>query len=140
MLLEGHGFEPPRALPTSASTCPGAGDVALDDALAGHDPARPTVGVVFYRAHRLTGNTAFVDELCAALDGAGANALPVWCYSLRPDARRRVPALELLDGRVDALITTVLATGGSTAADAAARATTTGAPGARTRWPRSTCR
>ena len=48
-----------------------------------HDPARPTVGVVFYRAHELSGNTAFVDDLCDAIEARGANALPVFCGSLR---------------------------------------------------------
>ena len=67
---------------------PGRGDVALEEALAGHDPARPTVGLVFYRSHRVTGNTAFVDALAAAIDAAGADALCVWAYSLRAGRRR----------------------------------------------------
>ena len=36
---------------------------------------RPTVAVVFYRAHLVAGNTRFVDELCDAIEAAGANAL-----------------------------------------------------------------
>src|SRR5262249_16780554 len=79
-------------------------------------PDRPTIGICFYRSHRLTGNTAFVDGLAAAIEAAGANALPVWSYTLRRDADGRVPPLALLDGHVDALITTMLATGGSGAA------------------------
>ncbi len=70
------------------------------------DPKRPTVGVVFYRAHVLAGNTQFVDDLCDAIEARGANARPVWCYSLRAD--RDVFAL-LRD--VDVLVTTVLAMG-----------------------------
>ena len=76
------------------------------------DPARPTVGVVFYRAHLLAGNTTFVDDLCAALRERGANALACWCYSLRPDERGDVPVISrYLEGRVDAVVTTVLAMG-----------------------------
>ena len=67
-LLEGYGFEPPRELPDLGVYLPGAGDVPLQEALAGHDPGRPTVGIAFYRSHALTGNTAFVDELCAAIE------------------------------------------------------------------------
>jgi cobaltochelatase CobN len=119
-LLEGHGFAPPHEVADLGVYLPGAGDVALERALAGHDPARPTVGVCFYRSHRLTGNTAFVDELCAALERAGANALAVWSYTLRRDADGHVPALALLDGHVDALVVTMLATGGSGAGDLAA--------------------
>ncbi len=92
---------------------PRTGHVELDDALARLDPARPTIGICFYRSHRLTGNTAFVDGLCEAIERAGGNALAVWSYTLRRDRDGRVPALELLDGRIDALITTMLATGGS---------------------------
>src|SRR5919201_2738206 len=117
-LLEGHGFEPPREVADLGVYVPGEGDVRLGEALARHDHALPTVGICFYRSHRLTGNTAFVDALCAAIENAGGNALAVWSYSLRRDVDGRLPALELLDGHVDALVTTMLATGGSGAADA----------------------
>jgi cobaltochelatase CobN len=83
-----------------------------------HDPSRPTVGIAFYRSHHATGNAEFVETLADAVEAAGSNALPIWSYSLRPDAEGRVPALELLAGKVDALLTTVLASGGSNAGDA----------------------
>jgi cobaltochelatase CobN len=125
-LLEGHGFDPPHDVPDLGVYLPGVGDVELDEVLARHDADRPTVGFCFYRSHRLTGNTAFVDAICAAIEDAGANALAVWSYTLRrePASADRpggsVPALTLLDGRVDALVVTMLATGGSGAADATA--------------------
>jgi cobaltochelatase CobN len=117
-LFEGHGFEPPREVPDLGVYLPGEGDVPLERVLEGHDPGRPTIGVCFYRSHRLTGNTAFVDELCRALDEAGANAIAVWSYTLRRGPDGEVPALSLLAGHVDALAVTMLATGGSGAADA----------------------
>jgi cobaltochelatase CobN len=116
-LLEGHGFDPPHEVPDLGVYLAGEGDVPLTEALERLDPSRPTVGFCFYRSHRLTGNTAFVDSFCAALRLAGANALAVWSYTLRRDRDGRVPALELLDGHVDALVVTMLATGGSGAAD-----------------------
>jgi cobaltochelatase CobN len=119
-LLEGYGFAPPRDVPDLGVYVPGVGDVELEEAMARHDSTRPTVGVCFYRSHRLTGNTAFVDVLCEAIEEAGANALAVWSYTLRRDAAGEVAALALLDGHVDALIVTMLATGGSGAADALA--------------------
>jgi cobaltochelatase CobN len=74
-----------------------------------HETARPVVAVVFYRAHELSGNTAFVDTLCAAIAGHGATPLPVFCASLRSaDAQ----LTELLRP-AGAVITTVLAAGGS---------------------------
>ncbi|HYH48565.1 MAG TPA: cobaltochelatase subunit CobN [Acidimicrobiia bacterium] len=76
------------------------------------DPDRPTVAVVFYRAHLLAGNTTFVDDLCTAIRDRGANPLACWCYSLRPDERGDVPVVtRFLEGRVDAVVTTVLAMG-----------------------------
>src|SRR5919112_158159 len=98
-----------RALPEGST---------VEELLARQDPARPTVGVIFYRAHWMSGNTAFVDALVEALDAAGTDALPVYCYSLRAGPDGQVPALEILRGSVDCLVTTVLAGGGSNAADA----------------------
>jgi cobaltochelatase CobN len=119
-LLEGHGFEPPHEVADLGVYVPGVGDVSIERALQGLSEDRPTVGLCFYRSHRLTGNTAFVDELCARIEAAGANALAVWSYTLRRDADGHVPALALLDGHMDSLVVTMLATGGSGAADAAA--------------------
>ena len=106
LLLTGHGFEDPQELPDLGVHR----EREIDD-------NKPTVGLVFYRSHFVTGNTAWVDALAEEIETAGANALCVWSYSLRPDAKGRVPALELLDGKVDALITSVLASGGAHAGD-----------------------
>ena len=103
VLLGGFGFEPPQPVPRAG---------VWDDGCTPRRPERPLVGIVFYRAHLVAGNTQFVADLCAALDAAGADALPVYTYSLRPDADGRVAALELCrDHGVDALVTTVLAMG-----------------------------
>lgn len=101
VLFEGFGFEPPLEIPSygvwGKREC---------------KPDRPTVGVVFYRAHVLSGNTSFIDDLCDAIEQKGANALAVYCYSLRPDEHGKVPALELLANvGVDVVCTTVLASG-----------------------------
>jgi cobaltochelatase CobN len=47
------------------------------------DPLRPTIGVLFYRAHWLSGNLDFVNALVDALEDAGVNALPVFTDSLK---------------------------------------------------------
>jgi len=121
-LLQGHGFEAPHQVSDLGVYVPGRGDVTIEEAVAAHDPDRPTVAVCFYRSHRLTGNTAFVDDLLGAIEAAGANGLAVWSYTLRRDADGHVPALALLDGRVDALLVTMLATGGAGASDNATAA------------------
>ncbi|WP_117209796.1 cobaltochelatase subunit CobN [Allorhizocola rhizosphaerae] len=102
LLMTGTGFAPPVQTPEFGSHP--------------HDTKdRPTVGVVYYRAHELAGNTGFVDVLCEALQAKGANALPIFCASLRsiPDGLRDLLA------RCDALVVTVLAAGGANAADEA---------------------
>ena len=63
--LAAQGFAEPRPVPDLGVYVPGRGDVALEDALATHRAGRPTIGVCFYRSHRLTGNTGFVDAFCA---------------------------------------------------------------------------
>ncbi len=45
---------------------------------------RPMAVVLFYRAHYLSGNTWFVDELKEALVARGLDVACVYCYSLRP--------------------------------------------------------
>ena len=100
VLLTGEGFAPAR--PTPAYGVHGKRP---------HDPSLPTVGVVFYRAHALAGNTAFVDTLCRAIESADANALPVFAATLRGADDGLI---ELL-GRCDALVATVLAAGGAVA-------------------------
>jgi cobaltochelatase CobN len=103
------GYEAPQPVPDEGIYL-GADPTALRPTSS--DPARPTIGVVFYRAHLLAGNTTFVDDLCAAIQASGANPLACWCYSLRPDERGDVPVISRhLEGRVDAVVTTVLAMG-----------------------------
>jgi cobaltochelatase CobN len=119
VLLEGYGFEPAAALPEVGVYHPRLPEGSTtEDLEALHKPDLPTVGVVFYRAHWMSGNTAFVDDLVEALEEAKVNALPVYCYSLRTEAGGTVSALELMEDRVDCLVTTVLASGGSNASDA----------------------
>jgi cobaltochelatase CobN len=94
LLFEGYGFEPPKFMPELGVYHPRLPEgSSLEDLLSLHGADRPTVGVVFYRTHLLGGNTAFVDALVEALEEAGTNALPVYCYSLRADADGRVAAL-----------------------------------------------
>ncbi|KUO22564.1 cobaltochelatase subunit CobN [Streptomyces dysideae] len=105
VLLTGEGFVEPQKMPAYGVH----GERAYVE-------GRPTVGVLFYRAHELSGNTAFVDTLCDAIEARGANALPVYCGSLRgADA-----GLYEILGKADALVATVLAAGGTHASQASA--------------------
>jgi ABC-type sugar transport system ATPase subunit len=57
----------------------------------------------------MSGNTAFVEALCAAIEQAGARALPLYVASLRAPEPERLDALR----GVDAVVPTVLAAGGT---------------------------
>ncbi|MFD8563750.1 cobaltochelatase subunit CobN [Streptosporangium canum] len=105
LLLTGHGFAAPA--PT-----PGWGLLER----AARREAGPVIGVLYYRAHHVAGNTAFVETLCSAIEDAGGRALPVYCASLRSAE----PALLEVLGTVDALVVTVLAAGGTRPATASA--------------------
>ncbi|WP_438304470.1 cobaltochelatase subunit CobN [Streptomyces sp. HUAS TT11] len=105
VLLTGEGFAEPQKMPEYGIH----GERAFVE-------GRPTVGVLFYRAHELSGNTAFVDTLCDAIEERGANALPVYCGSLRGAD----PALYAMLSKADTLVATVLAAGGTHASHASA--------------------
>ncbi|MDT0262353.1 cobaltochelatase subunit CobN [Jatrophihabitans lederbergiae] len=106
VLLTGHGFEPPAETPVWG----------VLDRDAKSDEGRPTVAVLYYRAHHVAGNTTFVHALCDAIEAKGANPLPVFCASLRAAE----PALLATLAEADALIVTVLAAGGTKPATASA--------------------
>ncbi|MFC6020792.1 cobaltochelatase subunit CobN [Plantactinospora solaniradicis] len=105
VLLTGHGFNSPveqpgwGVHPRTPRTTSG-----------------PVVGILYYRAHQLSGNVGFVDALAAAVEDAGGQALPIFCASLRTPEPELLAAL----GAADALLVTVLAAGGTRPADAAA--------------------
>ncbi|TQK51860.1 cobaltochelatase CobN subunit [Streptomyces sp. SLBN-118] len=105
VLLTGHGFESPAPAPTWGPL-----------ERTARETDGPTVAVLYYRAHHMSGNTAFVDALCTAIEDAGGRPLPLYVASLR------APEPELIDalGAADAVVTTVLAAGGTRPAEASA--------------------
>jgi cobaltochelatase CobN len=83
-LLTGLGYEPASALPEHGIYHPDLPQNAgIDDWLSIRSAERPSVGIVFYRAHWMSGNTRFVDALITALEKQGMNVLPVFTSSLR---------------------------------------------------------
>jgi len=147
VLLTGEGFEPPTVLPawgladrhhrSPADASPseqrreGAGEAEGLGGLSGSPTPTcppssgwrpgsgplPRVGILYYRAHEASGNTAFAHALADALDATGeAVGVPIFSSSLRsaPD--------DLFDelATLDALVVTVLAAGGSTPSTASA--------------------
>ena len=123
LLATGIGYAPPVEQPRSGVYHPRVPDGTLDAWRAQADPARPTIGVTFYRAYWLTGDTAFIDTLVASGDALGANVLPIFAYSLKDGDIGRLPdALRYFidgDGRpsVDVVVNTMSFAMGSSSAD-----------------------
>ncbi|AZK97312.1 MULTISPECIES: cobaltochelatase subunit CobN [Streptomyces] len=106
VLLTGHGFDAPASAPTWGPL----------ERTPGPDGAGPVIAVLYYRAHHMSGNTGFVHALCDAVEEAGGRPLPLYVASLR------APEPELIDAlrAADAVVTTVLAAGGTRPAEASA--------------------
>jgi cobaltochelatase CobN len=87
LLMTGFGYDSPIKQPDHGIYHPDMPRSAtLSDWLARRDPALPTVGLLFYRSHWMSGNLAFVDCLVRELENRGANVLPVFTSSLKDTA------------------------------------------------------
>jgi cobaltochelatase CobN len=76
---------PPVAVPWEGLYHPDLPDgLAPEEYLARRGAAdRPTVGLLFYRAHWMSRNLQFVDALIRRLEAADCTPFPVFCYSLK---------------------------------------------------------
>ena len=88
LMLTGFGYLPARPLPEHGIYHPDLAEGAttadwLATHTAQHKRDRPSVGIVFYRAHWMSGNTRFIDAMIDALEQRGMNVLPVFTSSLR---------------------------------------------------------
>lgn len=109
VLLTGEGFDPPAVIPAW-----GWADRPVPVASLGERRVR--IGVLYYRAHEVSGNAQFAHDLADAIDAAGGTGLPIFSSSLRSAPDDLYDAL----GTLDALIVTVLAAGGTTPAGSSA--------------------
>ena len=117
LLLTGYGSAPPLATPEHGVYLPEVENATIADWEQRRDPSKPTAAILFYRAHALTGNVAFIDEMIDALEQQGMNALAIFTSSLRARDADGVPAaLRLAMGRCDVAISTLSFALGDTSA------------------------
>ena len=91
-------FEPPQSVPR-------IGIYEGDSAKAIAAKIQSGVGILFYRAHYLSGNTAVIDTLCQALSRRNLTPVPIFVSSLRePDVQTEL--LKYCDRGLDVLINT----------------------------------
>jgi cobaltochelatase CobN len=112
LMLTGFGYAPPAPMPEHGIYLPNpsveSGDSAtVKDWERQADLLRPTVAVLFYRAHLMSGNTGFIDTIAQALEAKGVNALCVFTSSLKVKENGISAAFKYIEGRADVLITTL---------------------------------
>ena len=113
LLTTGFGYDRPQDQPRHGVYHPDVPEGTLQAWRDHRDSERPSVGLLFYRSHLLSGNTAFVDAIVRRGEAAGLNVLPVYAYSLKEDGSDGMPEplayFRDEDGRtaVDALLCTM---------------------------------
>ena len=80
-----HGHEAPAPLPWEGIYHPDMADGLDIDAYVAERfvPGRPSIGLLFYRAHWMSGNLLPIDAMIRSLEAKGANVLPVYAFSLK---------------------------------------------------------
>jgi cobaltochelatase CobN len=76
----GYGAAPPAPVPRNGVY-----------RLAATGSVRPVIAIAFYRAHWMSGNLDFVDDLCRAIEEAGGEPHAFFCYSLRDEGQDGLP-------------------------------------------------
>ncbi|MDT5357590.1 MAG: cobaltochelatase CobN, partial [Mycobacterium sp.] len=108
VLLTGQGFDEPVVIPEWGYA---------ERAVIGTADVDARIGVLYYRAHEVSGNSGFAHALADAIEAAGtAVGVPIFASSLRSAPDELFDALATLD----AVVISMLAAGGSKSASAGA--------------------
>jgi len=91
LLTGGFGYDPPAPQPRHGIYHPDLGTPTLETWKQRHDRARPVLGLLFYRSHLLSGNTAFIDAIVRAGEARGFDVLAVYAYSLKDGGTGDIP-------------------------------------------------
>ncbi|MCE7040842.1 cobaltochelatase subunit CobN [Dyadobacter sp. CY312] len=113
-LMTGFGAEAPFNLPEHGIYHPDLPEnTDMDDWVKHANPNYATVGITFYRAHWISGNTNFIDAMIRSLEDKNVNVLPVFTSSLKAvnEVSGKPFAFEIFDSipgqRIDVLINTI---------------------------------
>lgn len=84
LLMTGFGFDAPVILPQHGIYHPELPEnPSFEDWQQRRNASWATVGITFYRAHYMSGNTSFIDALIRSLEDRSLNVLPVYTASLK---------------------------------------------------------
>ncbi|GIW79538.1 MAG: cobaltochelatase subunit CobN [Gemmatales bacterium] len=112
-LRTGFGYDPPVAQPEHGIYHPDfPTGMSKAEWQRRRQTDRPTIGLLFYRSHWMSGNLDFVDSFIEEAERNGANALAVFTTSLKDHNEHHVPAAfqffyDEQAPLIDVLITTV---------------------------------
>jgi cobaltochelatase CobN len=107
LLLTGHGYERPTTPAEHGIYMQDLEHAEYEDWLQRADHTKPTAAILFYRAHLLSGNIAFVDALAEAVESHGLNALCIFTSSMKALEKDFPAALRLVEGRANVIVTTL---------------------------------
>jgi len=107
LMLTGYGYAAPSPMPEHGIYLPEMDVATFEDWRRQADSAKPTAAILFYRAHRMSGNTAFIDKLADALRTKGMNALCIFTSSLKSKEDGRPAAFQWIEGNAEVLISTL---------------------------------
>ena len=106
-----YAYDPPQSLPQDGVYRPGSLDALSvhDYGSQYQDAGKPTVALLFYRAHWVSSNLEFVDAIIESVEQKGVNVLPVFCPSLR-EGNGSVFRKYLMDDQGKAIVDAVICT------------------------------
>ncbi|HTF72626.1 MAG TPA: cobaltochelatase subunit CobN, partial [Edaphobacter sp.] len=107
LMLTGYGYASPSPMPEHGIYLPDMEAATFEDWRRQSDLTKPTAAVLFYRAHHMSGNTAFIDAMVEELRNRGMNALCVFTSSLKSKENGKPVAFHLIEGHADVLISTL---------------------------------
>jgi cobaltochelatase CobN len=107
LMLTGYGYALPSPMPEHGIYLSATDVATFEDWQRQADPQKPTAAVLFYRAHRMSGNTSFVDAIVHALESKGLNALCIFTSSLKSKEAGKPAAFHLIEGKAEVLISTL---------------------------------
>lgn len=107
LLLTGFGYALPTPMPEHGIYLPEINEATIEDWERQVDLSKPTAAVLFYRAHRMSGNISFIDAIADALEARGLNALCIFTSSLKSQEAGRPVAFQWIEGRADVVISTM---------------------------------
>ncbi|WP_025761431.1 cobaltochelatase subunit CobN [Dyadobacter tibetensis] len=111
LLMTGFGADPAQELPDHGIYHPNLPEEAdWDDWKQYQQNNRATIGITFYRAHWISGNTRFIDAIITALEERAFNVLPIYTSSLKAvnaETGRPFAFDYFMDAGIDVLINTI---------------------------------